>query len=193
MIAKLKGTFSEVDGNKGLIETTNGVFYEVFLTPKLLATSLPGSEIELYTHLQVREDAHILFGFSNKNEKKLFELLVAISGVGPKTAYGVISFSSDEELFAAVRSNDVDFFSKVPGLGRKTAMKIILDLSQKLKSEFQMEKMYVSDDDKLVIDALVSLGFKSQDAKKVFSKLPKDLSVEEKIQQAIRQVSNPKK
>lgn len=193
MIGKVKGTLTEIDGNKGLVETESGLFYEIFLTPQLLSSAAMGSSVEVYTFLQVREDAHILFGFSSKNEKKLFELLIGISGVGPKTAYGVVSFSSEDELFAAVRSNDVDFFSKVPGLGRKTAMKIILELSQKLKSEFQMEKMYMSEEDKLVVDALVSLGFKSSEAKSMLSKLPKDLSLEEKIKEGLRYASPQKK
>lgn len=186
MISKIKGSLTEIDGNKGLIETSSGLTYEIFLTPKLLSSYSLDNEVAIYTYLQVREDAHILFGFESRNQKKLFEMLIAISGVGPKTAYGVISFSEEDELYDAVRSSDVGYFSKVPGLGKKTAMKIILELSTLLKSEFEIGKMHISEDDKTVVDALISLGFKSIDAKKILQKLPKDLSIEDKIKEALK-------
>lgn len=191
MIAKIKGTLSEIEGNLGLIETLGGITYQVFLTPSLINSHLPGSQVDIYTYLQIRDDAHVLFGFQNKNQKKYFELLLGISGVGPKTAYTIISFSSEDEMIKAVRDNDVDYFSRVPGLGKKTAMKIILEISQKLKSEFDMDKMYISEDDKTVVDALVSLGFKTPEARKILSQLPKDLSIEEKISQGIKLATNP--
>ncbi len=190
MIGKLKGKLIELEGNVGLIETNGGVSYEAFLTPSILSSSSLEKSIEIYTHLQVRDDAHVLFGFKTKKEKQLFILLTTVSGVGPKSAFSVISFSDEDSLMNAIKTNEVGFFSRIPGLGKKTAMKIILELSQKLKSEFQMEKMYLSEDDKTVVDALVSLGFKSLDAKQLLSKLPKNLSVEEKIREALRLTTN---
>ena len=143
-------------------------------------------EIEVFTYLQVRDDALILFGFNSKQEYYFFKLLLAVPGVGPKTAFSVISFSKINDLTQAVKENNSDYFSKVPGLGKKTAMKIILELSHKLSSEFQLEKMYLSEEDKVVIDALVSLGFKSNEAKKILSKLDKNLSLEEKIKEGLK-------
>jgi len=188
MIGKLKGKLVEVDGNIGLIETSGGVFYQVFLPPSLL--SLPPTPytlhpIELYTYLQVRDDALVLFGFETKKHHDFFKLLLTVSGVGPKTAFNIISFVPLDTLVTSVTSNDVDGL-KVPGLGRKTAMKIILELSSKLKSDFDMNKMVLSDDDQTAVSALVSLGFKSFDAKKIVSKLPKNLTVEEKIKEALK-------
>ncbi len=193
MIAKVKGVLSEVEGNVGLIETSNGITYEILLTPVTLGKNQTEKSIEIYTYLQIRDDAHILFGFETKKEKELFKSLISISGVGPKTAFSIISFSNEKELVEAVTENNVDYFSKVPGLGRKTAMKIILELSQKLKQDFQLEKMYLSDKDKVVIDALVSLGFKSRDARQLLSKMPKDLSVEEKIKEGLKQGASASK
>ena len=89
-------------------------------------------------------------------------------------------------MISDVKANQVDALTKVPGLGKKTAMKIILELSSKLKTEFDMKNMVLSEDDKTVIDALVSLGYKAHDAKKMLSKLPKNLSVEEKIKKALK-------
>ena len=186
MIGKLKGKLVEVDKNIGLIETSGGVFYQVFLPTSLLSSIINyPSSIEIYTYLQVRDDALVLFGFETKPQHDFFLLLLTVSGVGPKTAFTVISSLKIEEIIRAVTANEVDAL-KVPGLGRKTAMKIILELSGKLKSDFDMTKMVLSDDDQTVISALISLGYKSYDAKKLLSKLPKNLSVEEKIKEALK-------
>ena len=185
MIGKLKGKLVEIDKNIGLIETSGGVFYQVFLTPSLISLSLPKSIIEIYTYLQVRDDALILFGFETKQQHDFFLLLLTVSGVGPKTAFTVISSLKTEEIIRAVTSNEVDALTKVPGLGRKTAMKIILELSSKFKADFDMKNMILTDDDQTAISALVSLGYKSFDAKKIISKLPKNLSIEEKIKEAL--------
>ncbi len=186
MIGKLKGILSEISNNSGLIETKAGIFYNVFLTPGLLADFTLGGPIELYTYLQVREDALTLFGFKTKDDYVFFTLLLSVPGVGPKTAYTVISYAKTNQLIQAIKENDVGFFNTIKGLGKKTAMKIILELSQKLKQEFILEKMYLSEDDKTVLDALVSLGFKSHEAQAVISKLPKNLSVEEKLKASLK-------
>jgi len=189
MIGKLKGRLTEVDENNlGLIETSSGVFYQVFLTSTFIKNHSLSKDVEIYTYLQVREDALVLFGFEKKDEYDFFKLLLTVSGVGPKTAFLVISFIPVDQLIKAVQSNDSDVFSHIPGLGKKTAMKIILELSSKLKTEFDMKKMILNEEDKTVLDALVSLGFKMSEAKKIFVKLPKDLSVEEKIKKALSYV-----
>lgn len=194
MIGKLKGKLVEVDKNIGLIETSGGIFYQVFLPPSLLSnfqvldlssSIYHPSSIEIYTYLQVRDDALVLFGFETKQQHDFFLLLLTVPGVGPKTAFSVISYVPLDSLIKFVKSNDVDSFTQVPGLGRKTAMKIILELSSKFKTDFDMKNMVLSDDDQTVISALISLGYKSYDAKKIISKLPKNLSVEEKIKKAL--------
>ncbi len=189
MIGKLRGTLTEVEGNIGLLETKGGVYYSLFLTPNLIADQPTEKEIEVYTYLQVRDDALVLFGFENKAKYDFFRLLLGVQGVGPKTAFSVVSFLNEDELYEAVRKNLPDNFTKVPGLGKKTAMKIILELSTKFKSGFDMKNMVLSDEDKTVIEALVSLGFKTHDARQVVSKLPKDLSVEEKIKNALKKTA----
>jgi Holliday junction DNA helicase RuvA len=186
MIGKLKGKLVEVDRNIGLVETCGGVFYQVFLPSSLNTPSSFGAPIEIYTYLQVRDDALVLFGFETKAQHDFFLLLLTVSGVGPKTAFTVISALKTTEIVRAVTSNEVDALTKVPGLGRKTAMKIILELSSKFKSEFDMKNMVFSEDDQTAVSALVSLGYKSYDAKKIISKLPKNLTVEEKIKEALK-------
>ncbi len=188
MIGKLKGVLVELDGNNALIETKGGVSYQTYITPNILSKVKIGYDIEFYTYLQVRDDALTLFAFETKEERSLFDLLLAVSGVGPKTAYLVISYAKVNDLIRAVKENDIDFFSQIRGLGKKTGMKIILELSQKLKQEFELRKMYLSEEDRTVIDALVALGFKSHDVSSAVSKLPKSLSVEEKIKEALKTI-----
>lgn len=186
MIGKLKGILTDIDGNVGLIETASGISFQVFLTPAIITHNKLGSKISFYTHLQVREDALTLFAFETKEQYQFFILLLSVSGVGPKTAYLVISYANIPDLIVAISDNNIDYFSSIRGLGKKTSMKIILELSQKLKQSFSLDKMSLSDDDKIVVDALVSLGFKPNEVKSILSKLSKTSSVEEKIQEALR-------
>lgn len=188
MIGKIKGRLIDVSDNIGLIETSSGISYEVFLTSQLLTlhSSLP-TDIEVFTYLYVRDDALILFGFQTKEEYRFFKMLLGVSGVGPKTAFSIISCIPLNNLISSIRSNDADILTQVPGLGRKTAMKIILELSTKIKSDFDIKNMILSEEDKTVIEALVSLGFKVIDAKKILRKLPKNLSLEDKIKKALKE------
>lgn len=186
MIGKLKGTLTSLDGTVGLIETQSGVSYDLFLPSQVLSSFHVGDTIDVFTYLQVREDALVLFGFVSKDQLRFFKLLLGVSGVGPKTAFTVISHTVTDELLEAVRKNNVDYFTRIPGLGKKTSMKIILELSQKIKSDFKFTAGVISDKDKTVIEALIALGYKSQDAKQILNKVPQNLSVEEKIQYVLR-------
>ncbi len=186
MIGKIKGKLVEIDNNIGLIETVSGISYYVYLTPSIIGNNKLGALVHIYTYLQVREDAFVLYGFESKEQTRLFNQLLSVPGIGPKTAYTIICFRKPNELLTAVKKNNIDYFNQIPGLGKKTAMKIILELSQKLKQDFTLEKMYLSEDDKLVVDALVSLGFKVSEAKKILQKIPKNLSVEDKIKKALQ-------
>jgi len=186
MIGKLKGILSEVNKNIGLIETSGGVFYQIYLTPSLISHTSPSSPITLYTYLQVRDDALVLFGFQTKQEHDFFQMLLTVPSVGPKTAFNIISLSNIDDIIEATKKNDLDYFTKIPGLGKKTGLKIILELSQKLKTEFKFQDTVLSEDDKTVVDALVSLGYKSQEARKLIFNLPKRLSVEERIKKALK-------
>jgi len=186
MIGKLKGILSEVDKNIGLIETSGGVFYQVYLTPSLISRTSPSSPITLYTYLQVRDDALVLFGFQTKEEHDFFQMLLTVPSVGPKTAFNIISLSNIDDIIEATKKNDLDYFTKIPGLGKKTGLKIILELSQKLKTEFKFQDTELSEDDKTVVDALVSLGYKVNEIKTKLLKIEKTLSVEEKIKHLLR-------
>lgn len=190
MIRKIKGTLCEVDTNLGLIETNSGVFYEVRLTDSILTSHVPPCEIEVYTYLQVREDALNLFGFKDNSEYKIFLLLLGVPGVGPKTAFGLISKVEIDDFISAVQSNNLSFFSKIPGLGKKTSLKIILELSEKFNSEFKFNQTKLSESDKDIVDALKSLGFKVENFDNILSKLDVEKSTEARITDAIRILSS---
>lgn len=186
MIGKIKGNLSEINGNLGLIETGAGIFYEVFLTPTAITQNKIKQEIEIYTYLQVREDEWRLYGFQTKKELQLFKLLLTVSGVGPKTAFTVISFTNTEEITEAIKKNDFSSLQKIPGLGKKTAMKIIVEIAEKLKTEVELDKLFVTEEDKNALDALVALGYKMAEARQLLSKIDRTLPLEEKIKQALK-------
>lgn len=188
MIGKLKGILSEIENNKGLIETASGVYYEVFLTPDLLQTPI-GDIIEVFTYLQVREDNLTLYGFTNKNQSKLFNMLLAVDGVGPKSAFSIIAYSQGSQIPDAVLAGNVEFFSGIPGVGKKTAQKILLELSHKMSKDFDMSTLALSPDDALIVEALLTLGFHRNEIQSISGKLDKLLPIEEQIKEAIKLLS----
>ncbi len=192
MIGKIKGILTEVELNEGLIDTASGLSYRVFLTTSVLTSVFPPSEIEVITYLQIRDDAHVLFGFKTKKEYKLFKLLLDVPGVGPKSSFTIVSHTKAEELIAAVKQQDLKYFTTIPGLGKKTAMKIMLELSSKFDTEFKLDQPMETEEDKMVIDALSSLGFKVTEARAVLEKLPADLEVEQRVKKAIQILSGGK-
>ena len=187
MIGSLKGTVIQHHHGSSVIETSSGVGYRVRLSPQMVSNYPVGSSIFVLTHLHVREDCQDLFGFESVELYDMFLLLRTVSGVGPKTAFTIISFGSVIELTQAVVKNNVTYFSDIPGIGKKTALKIILELSQKMKQHFQLDKFTAdTKDDKIVVDALVSLGYTATDAKQRAGKTDLRSSVEERIREALR-------
>lgn len=189
MIGKIKGKVAEINGNESLIETQSGLFYRVFLTPKLIQTSEIEKDVEIYTYLQVREDDWSLYGFEDSRQYEIFKMLLNVDKVGPKLAYTIISYAPSEQITDAVLKNDVVFFNNIPGIGKKTAQKVLLELSSKLGSEFDSSKLMLNQEDKTVVDALISLGFSVREANEAIRKIEPDLPVENKIQAAIKYIS----
>jgi holliday junction DNA helicase RuvA len=185
MIGKIKGTLVEIDGREGLVETAGGVSYRILLSPSFLLQEIPSS-VDIYTHLQIREDAHVLYGFDSKDQYRMFHMLLAVDGVGPKTAHTVVSSLPVIEIMDAVHDKKVDALTAISGLGKKTAQKIILELSGKMKTEFDISSIIEEPIDNDALDALVSLGYKVNEAKEMLKPIDSSLSVEKKIQQALR-------
>jgi len=191
MIGKIKGILDEVDMNAGLVETSSGVYYRVFLTNRFLQSIQIPIDIEIYTYHHIREDTQQLFGFEDKKEYRLFEYLLGVPGVGPKSAFHIISVAKPDEIIQAVKKNDRIFFSKIKGLGKKTALKILLELSQKFDSEFVFEQeIPLSSDDQTVLDALLTLGFDKSTSQDILSEVPPEASIEDKIKLSIKRMSS---
>src|SRR3989338_5854408 len=176
MIGKIIGKLTEIHGNSGYITTQSGVVYKLFLVPYFL--NKVTEKVEPYTHLQVKDDDLVLFGFETYKQYQLFQMLISVDGVGPKLGFSVISYGSEDDLMNAIDKSDVVYFEGIPGVGRKTAQRIVLDLSDKLSKKLSLDSVVASPDDITVREALQSLGFKYDDIRKSLQTLDKDLSVE---------------
>lgn len=174
MISYVKGILEDITEDSVILEN-NGIGYEIKVTGRMLL-GLPkrGSQMKIYTYLYVREDAIGLFGFATREELRTFQLLIAISGIGPKAGLAILSTLSVEELRFAVLSQDVKTISKTPGIGKKSAERLIIELKDKMKLEdalrWEEEPMEQGEDTTKensqteVTLALVSLGYSNSDA-----------------------------
>ena len=192
MIGKLYGTVDEIEGNNVLLKTGDGVCYSVLLASNHIHNLVVGKPIVLYIHTHVREDELKLFGFVTKEEQKIFNMLIAISGIGPKSGITILGYNEVSKLITAVRAQDYEYFSHIPGIGKKTAQKILLELSTKFDVEFKAPKVTFTEEDKILVEALVSLGFTRPEALTVMDKIPSDLTIEQKITKALKLLNNKK-
>lgn len=196
MIGSVKGRIEE-KGYSGVIVDVNGVGYEIIVSARTLA-SLPekGSPIRLYTFTYLREDVLRLYGFIRKEERELFEKLINISGIGPKVAMAILSFFSVDEFRRAVMARDVEFISTVPGIGKKTASRLILEMKGKIglpELEFAAEVGMSEEERSAYADAraaLLELGYTSRDVDSIFRSYRKEAaerpSVEDIVKFALR-------
>jgi Holliday junction DNA helicase RuvA len=201
MIGRLRGVIIEKKAPALLLDV-NGVGYEIE-APMTTFYELPkvGEEVILHTHLIVREDAHLLYGFINKSERALFRSLIKVSGVGGKLALTLLSGMSSREFIMTVRSNDIASLTRIPGVGKKTAERLVMEMRDRLKefmpqSEEEQTSVRHADDglppDELkdAVSALIALGFKPPEASKMVSRVDtKGLPSEEIIRQALQGVS----
>ena len=184
MIGKLTGTLSEKNPPQILLDC-NGVGYEVQVSMSTFY-NLPalGERVSLLTHFIVREDAQILFGFGTAVEREAFRQLIKISGVGPRTALSVLSGMSVTELAQAVTLQDAARLVKVPGIGKKTAERLLLELKGKLSDALPADTKAGSGND--VLNALVGLGYSEKEALAAVKGLPPGLAVTEGIRAALK-------
>ncbi len=187
MIGFLNGTV-ELQDNASVIINVGGVGYKVLVPPKLLTDGfLENESLKLYTYTHVREEALELYGFLDRRDLRLFEQLISVSGVGPKTALGVFALGGADEIETAIVTGNVDFFTPVPRLGKKNAQKIIIELKNKLGSKIELDLSEKdTKENKDVIDALKSFGFTAKEAAEVIKQLPKELTTEEKVRNALK-------
>jgi holliday junction DNA helicase RuvA len=183
MIARLRGRIAGRAGTN-LIVDVNGVGYLVAATPSV--HRLGDGEITIEIHTVVREDTLALFGFATSEERELFELLLGVSGVGPKVALAIVSGSTPAELRRAIARDDVKRFQAIPGIGLKTAQRVVLELKEKLPL---VESAAEPGGDLTARDALVELGWSLVDAERALAEVDSALPVEEQVRAALRQAA----
>jgi Holliday junction DNA helicase RuvA len=180
VIARLRGRISGRAGS-GLIVDVNGVGYLVHATPSV--HRLGDGEVTIEVHTVVREDALQLYGFAAADERELFELLLGVNGVGPKVALAIVSGSTPAELRRAIARDDVKRFQAIPGIGLKTAQRVVLELKAKLVG---LDIGDPGTGDLTARDALVELGWSLVDAEHALANVDAGLSVEEQVRHALR-------
>jgi len=184
MIGSLRGRIQEVSGTSFLLEVS-GVGYRIKVSPSVLSSLKVGGEAFLYIHDHVREDARDLYGFLSLEDLQLFEQLIGISGVGPKLGLTILSVGSVETVRRAIMSGDLVTLTSVPGIGKKTAQKIILELKGQL-----VEASLESSGDREVVEALQSLGYSSHQAREAMKGVSSDTKdVSERVREALRLLS----
>jgi len=189
MIGRLSGVIAEKTPPQVVIDVA-GVGYEVDV-PMSTFFNLGqlGERAVLLTHLTVREDAHQLFGFLTHEERATFRQLIKISGVGPKMALGLLSGLSVAELAQAVSQQEIGRLTKVPGIGKKTAERLLLELKGKLGPDLARPTAVANDNQADILQALVALGYSEKDAAAALKALPPDVGVSEGIKLALKKLS----
>ena len=187
MIGRLTGTLSNKNPPQLLVDC-NGVGYEVDV-PMSTFYNLPavGEKVSLLTHFVVREDAQILYGFGTGAERDAFRQLIKISGVGPRTALSVLSGMSVADIAQAVTAQDAGRLVKVPGIGKKTAERLLLELKGKLGADIGAGSLGAASDAQAdILQALVALGYSDKEASASVKALPKDVGVSDGIKLALK-------
>lgn len=203
MISFIKGELTAITEN-GIVLENNNVGYEINV-PLSVMSELPntGNEVKIYTYLYVREDALKLYGFLTRDDLMIFKLLITVNGIGPKGALGILSTITPDDLRFAVLADDVKTISKAPGIGAKTASKLILELKDKLKLEDAFETRLEnkeqinintasSDVRNEAIMALTALGYTSADAMKAVRKviITEDMEVEDVLKSSLKYIAS---
>ncbi len=200
MIAYIKGEIVSAEADKIIIDNGN-IGYNIFVPATLLSrTGGIGSEAKIFTYLNVKEDAMTLFGFLTKEELDLFKLILGVNGIGPKGALGILSVLSPDDLRVAVMSEDSKAIAKAPGIGNKTAMKLILELRDKLSIEDILSpsnnEIISADNQKMsevrneALQAMVALGYSQTESMKAVKAAPIDenTEVEDVIKFALKSI-----
>jgi Holliday junction DNA helicase RuvA len=188
MISKLRGKVDEIGIGKIILDV-NGVGYLLNVTNDCLQNIKTGENIVLHTHLAVRENSMDLYGFQTSEEMDFYELLLGVSGVGPKSAIGILNSASIQTIKEGIASGDPSHLTKVSGLGKKSAEKIMVALKDKIGSldEYDTQNL---EGGGMAIEALAALGYSDREAREVVSKIDRSLPTEEIVKQALKELGN---
>jgi Holliday junction DNA helicase RuvA len=191
MIATLEGTL-EYRGTDSVIINVGGIGFQAHVPSSTLSQlGAIGDKISLYTHLHVKEDNISLYGFASGEELTLFKSLISVSGIGPKAALALLSALDPKQLAMAITSGNVDLISQVPGIGKKTADRLVIELRGKLEREWKEVALPLAPENADAIAALTSLGYSLREATRAVSSFPDSskLSLEEKVRMALQQLA----
>jgi Holliday junction DNA helicase RuvA len=178
-------------GENFLAVEAGGIGFKVFASERTIRRAgAVGGATKLFTHFHVREDAMELYGFLSEDELSFFELLISVSGVGPKSALSIIDVASLEELSAAIHEGRPDLLTKASGIGRKTAERIIVELRNKVQSSRAGAVVEKMDTDADLVEALSSLGYRREEAREALAKVSAEVAgVEARLKEALRILS----
>jgi len=183
MIGSIKGKIV-LKTDKYLIVETSGVGYKISVSPDTLSnTKKTEEEIFLWIHTHVREDAFDLYGFLDREELEFFEMLINVSGIGPKGALSILGITSIETLRKAISIGDTSYLTKISGIGRKTAEKIVIELRDKVGKELEGSSLQVELD---ALEALKSLGYSAIEAREALKKVSPNTNTNTKIKEALK-------
>jgi|SRR3989344_3553499 len=183
MIGSIKGKIA-LKTEKYIIVEASGIGYKISVSPNTLSkVKKVGEEVSFWIHTHVREDALDLYGFLNHPELEFFEMLISISGIGPKGALAILGIASIETLRKAISTGDISYLTKVSGIGKKTAEKIVIELRDKMGEEKTGSSLQGELD---VLEALKSLGYSQNEAREALKKVPADLNTNAKIKEALK-------
>lgn len=191
MIAHIQGKLVEKTPTEVVIDC-GGVGYEIHISLHTYSQIPESEQIKLYTFLQIKEDAHSLFGFAEKKERELFKLLISVSGIGANTARTMLSSLQPEQIIQAIASNDVRTIQSIKGIGLKTAQRVIIDLKDKVLKIYQIEEISTGSyntNKEEALSALEVLGYLRKNAEKALEKIIANnpsATVEELIKQALK-------
>lgn len=181
MIAKLKGIVDEITGD-GVLLDVQGVVYKTYATQYTCATLKQNQEITLLTHLDIKENSHTLYGFLYLDEKEIFEMLLQVNGIGPKSALAILNSSNPKTILEGIASHNAEYFKKLTGIGIKTAEKVIITLKDKVAHI----EAHSNSDKQDAIEALVALGYSKKDARDAIIGLNGNLNSNDIIKEALK-------
>ncbi len=189
MIYSIKGTVKKVSSSKVVVETPAGLSFEIAISPRLVGKLRLGESCEVLVAFVSTEKFFGFYGFEDEQQREVFYKLEAVSGIGHKLAYNIVSFSKVKELQKKAQAGDVEFFTQIPGVGKKTARKLIVELSQIFEEEVSFSKLFLDKEDQLLLEILKSLGFKMTEIRKILPKVDKSKPVEERVKVALKYLS----
>lgn len=193
MLYSIDGTVASKKGSYAVVETA-GLGLKIFGSQRML-DSLPsiGSPVKLFCHLHVKEDSLELYGFRKEDELRLFELLISVSGVGPRSALVILGLADPESVTAAIKEGRPDLLTRASGIGKKTAERIILELRTKVEAKESEEAIKKMETDSDLVEALANLGYSRNQAKDALSRVAAaTVNLEDRLREALKILTNRK-